>query len=137
MFITHTLWRNDLLRACEIAAIDQRFICGDAAVIVSCPFQAVVYNYIRLVGAHHFNQLSCLPFFPSHIIIRKVKPQKIQLAVIGHKLFYLSMHVFQIPVKINFFILVCQIVPHWMLPVPIFGKVRMMPVNNGKIKSYL
>ena len=105
--------------------------------VVSRAFQTVVNDHIRLILSNHFDQLGGFPFFSGHIVIGKIEPQKIQLTIPGYKFLYLTMHIFQISVKIDFLIFICRIISHRMLSVSILWKIRMMPVNNGKIQSHL
>ena len=75
--------------------------------------------------------------FQPLIVIGKIKPHDIDLAVIGEQLPDLVVEVGNIIVPIVLHIFVGFIVPHGVLPVPIVGKIRMMPVDHRVIKTDL
>ncbi len=135
LLATHAAGRYNLLRAGKIPAVNQRIFRCNTAVLPAAAFQSVVDNHIRLILPHHLNQLCRLPLFSAHIVIGKVKPENVQLSVACHQLLYLTVHIFQIPVEVDFFIPVRFAVPHRVLPVSVFWKIRVMPVDNRKIKS--
>ena len=134
--IFHSSRRNDHFRTCESSAVNIRMICYDTSVLLSGTFQTIVNNNIRLMFSDHTDQLFCFPCIFTHVVIREIKPENIQLSVIGHQFFHLAMHIFQIPVKIDIFIFIRLISAHWMVHIIVFRIVRMMPVNQCKVKPY-
>ena len=135
LVIHYPVRRDYLLRTCKISAVRQRIVRYNASVFLSGSLQTVIYQYVRLIAPYHFDKLCSLPFFLAHIPIRKVKPQKIQLSVIGHQLLYLTVHIFQIVVKIILIVFKRLVSAHRMMPVVIFRIIRMMPVKQGIIQT--
>ena len=65
-----------------------------------------------------------------------VKPEQVDLPVIRNQLLHLSVHVGQIAVKVDFFILEGGVIPHGMVHIAVFGEIRVMPVDEGIVQPY-
>ena len=96
--------------------------------------KAVIQYYARLKRAHHVHKLARTPLFTTHIVIRKIEPHYVYLAIVGAKFAHLSIHIVKVAFKIAAFVRVFGPVAHGMLPVPIMRKVLMMPIYQRIIQ---
>ncbi len=109
--------------------------------------QAVVDDDTGLEGANHFDQLPGFPGFAAHmlelrafqafIVIGKIEPHNIDLAVIGQKLSDLIVEVGHILIPVMGHILIEFVVPHRMLAVAVVRVIGMMPVGQGVVEADL
>ena len=126
--------RDYLFRTYKIAVIRRWLPLGKRAEALAAALKAVVKYYVRLERAHHVHKLARTPLFPTHIVIRKIEPHYVYLAVVGAKLAHLSMHIVKVAVKIAAFIRAFRPVAHGMLPVPIMRKVLVVPIYQRIIQ---
>ena len=118
-----------LLRGSKVSRIGGRLECLDRASILCTALKTVINYDVWLDGANHFHKFLSLPLVAFHISIREVKPHKVQMSVVGKKLFYLSKHIVKVAVKVSVFITVLFVIPHWMVHIAVMREVLVSPVN--------
>ena len=126
--------RNYLFRTYKVAVVRRWPPLGKRAEAFAAAFKAVVQYYVRLERAHHVHKLARAPLFPTHIVIRKIEPHYVYLAIVGAKLAHLSMHIAKVAAKIASLIRVFLPVAHWMLSVPVMRKIPVMPIYQRIIQ---
>ena len=117
--------------------IRSRLTLRQRAITLSTALQTIINDHIRLKTSHHIDQLRSSPLLPTHIIIGKIKPQNIQLSIIGTDLTNLIVHICKITVKIPGIILIFRMISHRMIPVTKMRIILMVPVKQCKIKTNL
>ena len=113
---------DDLLRADEIAVVGRRPALRQGAKPLAADLQAVVHDHVRLEGADHLHQRRPPPRFTPQLTVGEVKPQQVQLAVVGAKLPDLVVEVVQIAVEIG---------DNYFKPAPMLVKKLVECVSKG------
>ena len=129
--------RDHLLRTDKITVVRRRISGGKGTIAFTADLQTIVDDHIRLQTAHHIDQLRTFPCFPSQFVIGKIKPENVDLSVIGTDLSDLVVHIGQITVKITVFIAALRMVPHRMVSVSVVRKIIVVPVDQRKIQPHL
>ena len=135
--VPQALRRDDLLGADEVPVEGGGLAGGQGAEALPADLQAVVDDHLRLEGADHVYQLSCLPGFAPELVIGEVKPQDVQLAVAGAQLPDLVVEIFQVAVEVPPLVSVIGVIPHGVVGVAAVGEVRVPPVDEGEVQPCL
>ena len=136
-YVRKAFRRDNLLGTHEVAMIRSGIAFCQRTSSFPAHFKTIVYDHLRLQGTHHIYQLGGSPFFSPHIIVGKIKPEEIQLSVIGTDFFHLFMHVIHITAEIPVLISAFRMIAHGMIPVLIMRIIFMIPVKQSEIKAYL
>ena len=136
-FVDNSIWWNHLFRGSKVSGCTGWMFFHDGTWINPISFHTVVGYHVRLVCINHIADCFCTPFILFHFIIGKIKPHDIQFSIPCQQFSDLSMHVIQISVPVPVFIGTFRMIAHRMMSVTIVWEIRMMPVNQRIIKTYL
>ena len=134
--ISDPLGRDDLFRRYEVTRIWSRLIGRNTAKSLSANFQSIVDNDFRLMLSDHLHQFGRLPIFAAFFVIGEIKPENIQLSVIGAKLLHLAVHILKISVEIPIIIRIIRIASHWMNAICHMRIIGMIPIKQRIIQAY-
>ena len=132
--VAQAVGRDDLLGTDEIPVEGSGGAGGQRAEALPAHLQAVVHHHIGLEGAHQLHQLGPPPRLPPQLIIGEVKPQKIQLSVVGAQLPHLGVHVVQVAAEVPAPVSIGRVVPHGVVAVAVVGEVGVAPVDEGEVQ---
>ena len=126
--------RKNLLRRGKVARPGGRRIGKQAAQIPAAGLQTAVEQDARLEGSDR-HQLLTPPVRTGVSLIREVKPEQVQLAVVGAKLPDLGVHIVQIAAEIAGLLFAGLIAPHGVEGVVVGGIIRVVPIHQRVVQA--
>ena len=127
--------RKNLLRRGKVARPGGRRIGKQAAQIPAAGLQTAVEQDARLEGSDRLHQLLAPPVRTGVSLIREVKPEQVQLAVVGAKLPDLGVHIVQIAAEIAGLLFAGLIAPHGVEGVVVGGIIRVVPIHQRVVQA--